>query len=1059
MTEAGSLERYLADPRLAALATSDRPVWLWSANATQILWANPVGAAILVSQNPAPVGAQIIRFSATLPVSGASRLQRLRGLGTGPGQTLLCKCSRIELFDRTPAVLLEVLEPAGPPLTLAERARRLLQSCKAAVGVFTPEGHPLFATASAHQFLGRCNLAGIGAEHLGREAILLGHATGRTAHGPVSVARLGHGSTTVLVATFSAPPAQSPAEAENARSIAISGEPAITSEPTISSGLTATAHATATSVPTAADISAGLPIADSTPAPETTVPLNLYLDVPLDLPVRTARPSEIAETALPKAPAPQELEITAEVMPDISLRERRHPLRFVWEMDVDGRFTLGSDEFMTVIGPNAAKTLGRRWSEIAFDLGLDPEGHVARAITSRDTWSGITVSWPVDGSSDRLKIELSGLPVYDHNRTFLGYRGFGVCRDIERLAVLAARRRNDPTLDVTAAGIPPVELQSHPTTRDVTGASSADGERPPLVLVPSAKNVVPFRAASAVEQRAHGEHNAFRDMARQSTQHRDGKDEAPAPGNRQETLKNPEQHSTANEQSPGNDKELAVTLVRHPLIEKLPVGILVYRVDQLLYANGAFLEWTGYSSLEALAEAGGLESLFIEPDADASQEAGPDRTLAIATNRGDRIPVEGRLHAIAWDGETALALILSPQNDRRTTTEGALQATEAKIATLSATLDAVTDGVIVIDRDARVLFANRAAHALFDFVPDELQGFLGDVLAPENGCLAVRYLDQVANAETDSIVHDSVEISAQTRAGTLVPVLMTISRVTGSDQRFYVVLQDLTTRKRIEQELVDARRQAERAFQEQSELLTKISHEIRTPINSIVAFSEVMLEERFGPIGNERYRSYLKDIGASGTHVVSMLSDLIDLSRIETGKLTLSYVSTSLNELVQSCVAQVQSHASHERIVIRMSLSPSLPAVVADVPSLKQIVVSLLNNSINFTSVGGQVIVSTALSDAGETVLRVRDTGIGMSDKDVEAALAPFRQRATRSTQNSIGSGLGLALTKALAEANRARFNIVSKVGDGTLVEITFPSPNTATISDIVSLLSGVDAS
>jgi PAS domain S-box-containing protein len=1038
MTEASSLERYLADPRLAALATSARPVWLWNANAAKVLWANPVGAAVPVSQDPALVGAQIIRFSATLPVGGTPRLQRLRGLGAGPGKTLLCKCSRIELFDRTPGVLVEVLEPAGPPLTLAERARRLLQSCQAAVGVFTPEGHPLFATASAHQFLGRCNLAGIGAEDLGREAILLGHASGRTAHGPVSVARLGHGSTTVLVATFVAPPAPSAAEAENARSIAISGEPAITSESTISNALTATAEATATSVPTT-DINTGLPTANSTPTPETTVPLNLYLDVPLDLPVRRAPPSEIAETVPPEAPAPQEPEITAEVMPDIPLRERRHPLRFVWEMDVDGRFTLGSDEFTTVIGPNAAMTLGRRWNEIAFDLGLDPEGHVARAITSRDTWSGVTVSWPVDGSSDRLKIELSGLPVYDHDRTFLGYRGFGVCRDIERLAVLAARRRNDPTLDVTAAGIPPVELQSHPATRDVTRASIVGGERPPLVLVPSAKNVVPFRAASAAEQRAHGEHNAFRDIARQSTQIREGKDEAPTPRNRQETLKNAEQHSTANEQTPGNDKELAVSLVRHPLIEKLPVGILVYRLDQLLYANGAFLEWTGYSSLEALAEAGGLESLFIDPDADASREAGPDRTLAIATNRGDRIPVEGRLHAIPWDGETALALILSPQNDRRTTTEGALQAAEAKIATLSATLDTVTDGVIVIDRDARMLFANRAAHALFDFGPEQLQGFLGDVLAPESGCLTVRYLDKVANAETDSIVHESVEISAMTRAGILVPVLMTISRVAGSNQRFYAVLQDLTMRKQIEQDLVDARRQAERAFQEQSELLTKISHEVRMPINSIVAFSEVMLEERFGPIGNERYRSYLKDIGASGAHLVSMLNDLIDLSRIETGKLTLSHVSTSLNELVQSCVAQVQSHASHEHIIIRMSLSPSVPAVVADVPSLRQIVVSLLNNSIKFTSAGGQVIVSTALSDAGETVLRVRDTGIGMSDKDVEAALAPFRQRAIRSTQNSIGSGLGLALTKALAEANRARFNIVSNVGDGTLVEITFP--------------------
>ncbi|MBO0757146.1 MAG: PAS domain-containing sensor histidine kinase, partial [Bradyrhizobiaceae bacterium] len=464
--------------------------------------------------------------------------------------------------------------------------------------------------------------------------------------------------------------------------------------------------------------------------------------------------------------------------------------------------------------------------------------------------------------------------------------------------------------------------------------------------------------------------------------------------------------------------------------------------DQLLYANTAFLECTGYPSLEALAEAGGLDSLFIESSADDARKTGPDRTLAIATNRGDRIPVEGRLHAISFDGETALALILlNPQKDvRRTATEVALQTAEAEIATLNASLHAVTDCVIVLDGEARIVFANRAAQALFDFGPNELQGFLGDVVAPESESLAVRCFDQVAHAETDSIVHESVEISARTRSGNLVPVLMRISRVAGNNQRFCAVLQDLTMRTRVEEELVDARRRAERASLEQSELLAKISHEVRTPINSIVALSEVMLEERFGPIGNERYRGYLKDIGASGTHVVSMLNDLIDLSRIEAGKLTLSHVSTSLNELVQTCVAQVQPHASRERIIIRTSLSPSLPAIVADVPSLRQIVVSLLNNSINFTSVGGQVIVSTALSDSGETVLRVRDTGIGMGDKDVEAALAPFRQRATRSIQNSIGSGLGLALTKALAEANRARFNIVSKVGHGTLVEITFPT-------------------
>jgi hypothetical protein len=105
---------------------------------------------------------------------------------------------------------------------------------------------------------------------------------------------------------------------------------------------------------------------------------------------------------------------------DVPLAERRHPLRFVWQMDANGRFTLGSDEFAEVIGPRVAITLGRPWNEVNNGLMLDPEGQVARAVATHDTWSGITVSWPVDGIADRLKVELSGLPIYDRNRNFLG---------------------------------------------------------------------------------------------------------------------------------------------------------------------------------------------------------------------------------------------------------------------------------------------------------------------------------------------------------------------------------------------------------------------------------------------------------------------------------------------------------------------------------------------------------------------------------------------------------------------------------------------------------------
>jgi signal transduction histidine kinase len=200
-----------------------------------------------------------------------------------------------------------------------------------------------------------------------------------------------------------------------------------------------------------------------------------------------------------------------------------------------------------------------------------------------------------------------------------------------------------------------------------------------------------------------------------------------------------------------------------------------------------------------------------------------------------------------------------------------------------------------------------------------------------------------------------------------------------------------------------------------------------------------MTEERFGPVGNERYRQYLKDIHASGGHLLSLINDLLDLSKIEAGKLELTFASVSLNDLTQQCVAIMQPQANRERIIIRTSLSRRLPQVLADARSVRQIVLNLLSNSIKFTVAGGQVIVSTAIADAGEVVLRVRDTGIGMSEKDLATALEPFRQVATMTRARAGGTGLGLPLTKALAEANHALFNIKSTPNEGTLVEITFP--------------------
>jgi signal transduction histidine kinase len=291
---------------------------------------------------------------------------------------------------------------------------------------------------------------------------------------------------------------------------------------------------------------------------------------------------------------------------------------------------------------------------------------------------------------------------------------------------------------------------------------------------------------------------------------------------------------------------------------------------------------------------------------------------------------------------------------------------------------------------------------------------------------------------------DGCEVTGRHRDGGPIPLFMTVSRIKDHGDKLCAVFQETTQRKKTEAEPLSVRRQPEQASLAKSDFLAKISHEIRTPLNAIIGFSEVMMQERFGPIGNERYGRYVEDIHTSGGHLIALLNDLLDLSKIEAGKLELHFTDVDLNELTQQSVELMQPQASRERIIIRTSLGSMLPAVTADPRSVRQILLNLISNSIKFTGVGGQVIVSTARGNDSDVVLRVRHTGIGMSEQDVAAVLEPFRQIASAAQWGSGGTGLGLPLTKALAEANRASFKISSAVNDGTLVEVAFPGARLA---------------
>jgi PAS domain S-box-containing protein len=710
---------------------------------------------------------------------------------------------------------------------------------------------------------------------------------------------------------------------------------------------------------------------------------------------------------------------------------RRQSFRFVWQMDANLCFTLGAPEFARLLGPKTASTLDRPWHDMATTLGIDGDGRVAHALEARETWSGIVLDWPVDDSNEPLPIEMSGLPVFDRDRQFAGYRGFGICRDLDRLAAL--RREREAAPKVTA----PERTREEPIDNVL-----------PFPLPPPPETVV---APPRAENGKHGaieqpeltpvEHSAFQELARELN----ARLKNPAASN-PELQEGPIQPFIAPAPPASRGAPAQDTQDTRTILDRVPIGILVYRLSTLLYANRAFLDWTGYENLDALAESGGLDALFIETsEAPAEGRNGNGaKALTIATVNGSQKPVEGRLFSVAWSGENALVLMINTQAREdaapRAAADAALRRLESENSELKAVLDTATDGVLMLDRAGRILAANRSAEALFGYEARELvEMSLGDLFAVESRRSVLDALERLARAEGARALDPGREAIGRVRRGGLIPLYITMGRIENGE-KVCAVLRDITAWKRSEEELINARQDAERASTAKSEFLAKISHEIRTPLNAIIGFSEVMMEERFGAVGNERYRQYLKDIHASGGHLISLLNDLLDLSKIEAGKLDLNFVTVNLNDIVQQCVAIMQQEANRNRVIVRTALHPNLPPIVADARSVRQIALNLLSNSVKFTGAGGQIIVSTAVNEDHEVSLRVRDTGTGMSEKELQTALEPFRQLTTSPRWGGSGTGLGLPITKALAEANHARFRITSEVDNGTLVEVAFPA-------------------
>ena len=469
-------------------------------------------------------------------------------------------------------------------------------------------------------------------------------------------------------------------------------------------------------------------------------------------------------------------------------------------------------------------------------------------------------------------------------------------------------------------------------------------------------------------------------------------------------------------------------------LDAVPLALVVYRDADILYLNRAAGRMLGYGSAEELTLDGGVETLFAGKGTVAEPDAKGVPTRRIRRSDGTTLDLVTGLRTIRWQAKTAFLLTLRrPDIAAKAVENGGPAALPA-----GALLDVLPLGVLSLAGDGIIHSANTKAGELLGQPVDALLGQpFTDLLCEPHRRAALDDLHALMRGELRP-ARAVYGLGTDLPDGSVPDLDLTLRRVERGDGFGLVALladaaqrrADLRARQAAEAELA-------RLMRERSAFLKRISHELRTPLNAIVGFSEVMMEERFGPLGSTRYRDYAHDIQESGSRLIGMVGDLMDLVRLQESEGEATGGEVALNEIVSACVANVYGRAGERRVIIRCSLAQDLPLVRADRESLLQIVANLLDNSVRLTQAGGQVIVSTNPLDNGGVAVRVRD-GSRLDAGLLRATVSPFDIELETSPSGTTPS-LGLPLTRALAQANGANFSIDSEAGRGTITQVLFP--------------------
>ena len=353
------------------------------------------------------------------------------------------------------------------------------------------------------------------------------------------------------------------------------------------------------------------------------------------------------------------------------------------------------------------------------------------------------------------------------------------------------------------------------------------------------------------------------------------------------------------------------------------------------------------------------------------------------------------------------------------------------------------EAIVSADEQGNILVFNEAASRIFGYDGDEVIGQpLGILLPPEVRKAHGGYMESFASgSDLTRLMSDRSEIRGQRKDGGIFPAEASISKLQSGQQTiFTVTMHDITERKQVESTMRLALVEAQKADRAKQDFLANMSHELRTPLNAIIGFSEVIELEMFGALGNERYSEYIRDISSSAGHLLALVKDILDLSKIEAGTVALDRKQIGVGDVVLEALRELQASIDKKELHFEKGGDVDDVQVFADANAVRQIVTNLLANAVKFTPVGGRIGISVASIKDGFVDLCVWDTGIGIAEADIQNILKPFTQAGDIRVAREGGAGLGLSIVKALAELHGGRVDIDSTEGEGTRICVSLPT-------------------